>query len=318
MLQPASRLYYLSDANYNVTAVVGKVNDTWQAVERYAYTAYGKATIYTPDWSSTQTSSLYGNATLYTGRELDASTSLYYYRARYYSADLGSFVGRDPIGYRGGINLYEYVTDSPLTRTDPTGMIDLFGPVNPLPPISVPPQSPAVLPPNVPRRPLVPVSVQFLRDFVTGLGDDVRCYRENEVPLEEMKKSPGAEKLRREFYRNCGRDTQNVSYGSGLAAINTTLVDGTWFMVTGDQVAGFGGASATVNADGTVTFTIRNTAGTHSFFYHMCPDRPTGSAGPMRTIYQTFQWTEPIDRQRCILTPRSRIDPIEWGRPAAR
>ncbi len=122
VLQPASRLYYLSDANYNVTAVVGKVNDTWQAVERYAYTAYGKAAIYTPDWSSTRASSLYGNATLYTGRELDAWTSLYYYRARYYSADLGAFVGRDPIGYQGGINLYEYVSNAPLTHTDPSGL----------------------------------------------------------------------------------------------------------------------------------------------------------------------------------------------------
>ncbi len=40
VLQPASRLYYLSDANYNVTAIVGKVNDTWQAVERYAVSAH--------------------------------------------------------------------------------------------------------------------------------------------------------------------------------------------------------------------------------------------------------------------------------------
>ncbi len=122
VLQPASRLYYLSDANYNVTALVGKVNDTWQTVERYAYTAYGKAAIYTPDWSSTRTSSLYGNATLYTGRELDASTNLYYYRARYYSADLGSFVGRDPIAFLAGDeNLYRYVDNSPLIHIDPSG-----------------------------------------------------------------------------------------------------------------------------------------------------------------------------------------------------
>ncbi len=145
VLQPASRLYYLSDANYNVTALVGKVNGTWQAVERYAYTAYGKAAIYTPDWSSTRASSLYGNATLYTGRELDASTGLYYYRARYYSADLGTFVGRDPIGYgtdtgrflgygtmdpfnttdgirHEDLNTYRYVCGHPTKAMDPSGL----------------------------------------------------------------------------------------------------------------------------------------------------------------------------------------------------
>ena len=102
VLQPASRLFYLSDANYNVTAVVGKVNGTWQALERYVYSAYGKATIYTPDWTTVRSASLYNNTTLYTGRELDLATNLYYYRARYYSASLGNFINRDPIGYRAG------------------------------------------------------------------------------------------------------------------------------------------------------------------------------------------------------------------------
>ncbi|MHB9082099.1 MAG: RHS repeat-associated core domain-containing protein [Pirellulaceae bacterium] len=46
--------------------------------------------------------------------------------ARYYAAHLGRFCSRDPIGYEGGINLLEYVGDSPLMRTDPSG---LWGPL---------------------------------------------------------------------------------------------------------------------------------------------------------------------------------------------
>lgn len=81
VLQPASRLFYLADANYNVTAVVGKVDDAWQTLERYVYSAYGKATIYTPDWTTVRVSSVVGNTTLYTGREVDLATNLYYYRS---------------------------------------------------------------------------------------------------------------------------------------------------------------------------------------------------------------------------------------------
>ena len=32
------------------------------------------------------------------------------------------FVSQDPIGYKGGMNLYEYVSDGPTDRTDPSGM----------------------------------------------------------------------------------------------------------------------------------------------------------------------------------------------------
>ena len=42
-----------------------------------------------------------------------------------YDPTLGQFISRDPIEYEGGINLYEYVGDSPLNRTDPSG---LWGP----------------------------------------------------------------------------------------------------------------------------------------------------------------------------------------------
>ncbi len=114
------RLYYLADANYNVTALVDAAGNV---VERYAYSAYGEATIYTPDWSATRTASLADNTTLYTGRELDLATKLYYYRARYYSAELGTFISRDPMAYDADdMNLYRYVYGSPLLLTDPLGL----------------------------------------------------------------------------------------------------------------------------------------------------------------------------------------------------
>ncbi len=91
------RLYYLADANMNITGLVDVNGD---ALERYIYDPYGRLTIYNADWSSSRLSSLYSNPVLYTGRDLDPETGLYYYRARYYSADLGRFTSRDPIEYR--------------------------------------------------------------------------------------------------------------------------------------------------------------------------------------------------------------------------
>jgi RHS repeat-associated protein len=58
----------------------------------------------------------------FTGREWDADTGLYYYRARYYDARFGRFMSEDPIGLRGGVNLYAYVDSSPVGRTDPLGL----------------------------------------------------------------------------------------------------------------------------------------------------------------------------------------------------
>ncbi len=114
------RLYYLNDANFNVTALLDTTGDP---VERYVYSPYGVVTIYDATWTNTRSASSYANLTLYTGRELDSETGLYYYRNRYYGAELGRFVSRDAIGYAGSKgNLYEYASSRSIGWTDAMGM----------------------------------------------------------------------------------------------------------------------------------------------------------------------------------------------------
>src|SRR5438876_1407818 len=60
------------------------------------------------------------NSFAYTGRELD-SGNLYYYRARYYNPTLQRFISEDPVGLRGGLNLFRYVHNDPVNFKDPSG-----------------------------------------------------------------------------------------------------------------------------------------------------------------------------------------------------
>jgi RHS repeat-associated protein len=45
---------------------------------------------------------------------------------RFYDAGMGRFVTRDPIGYKGGINLYGFTGNNPVNESDPSG----YGPGN--------------------------------------------------------------------------------------------------------------------------------------------------------------------------------------------
>jgi RHS repeat-associated protein len=78
---------------------------------QYTYDPYGNSTVVGSSTSALQ----------YTGRENDG-IGLYYYRARYYSPVFQRFISEDPIGLRAGPNTYRYVSDSPISRVDPSGL----------------------------------------------------------------------------------------------------------------------------------------------------------------------------------------------------
>jgi len=119
--------YFTRDGNQNVTAAVEGTFDTgsqqwqWQLAERYVYTPYGEATVYDADWSNPAAPTTDGP--LYCGYFFDAETALYHVRHRYYHPTLSIWLTRDPLGYLGGGNLYEYVGGNPTGISDPLGLL---------------------------------------------------------------------------------------------------------------------------------------------------------------------------------------------------
>ncbi len=108
--EKGGKLYaYHKDTLGSITAIT---DSTQAVVNSYSYDSFG---------NMTQTGTL-AQPYAYTAREWDKETGLYYYRARAYDSMVGRFLQKDPIGFKGGINLYNYVQNNPINFTDPTGL----------------------------------------------------------------------------------------------------------------------------------------------------------------------------------------------------
>jgi RHS repeat-associated protein len=128
----ATPFHYLHDV---LGSVIGLTNAAGDLVERYTYDPYGRTFIESwitniggsgGAWSvntvGPRTYSFYGNPFMWTGQRYDASVGTYHFWARTYSPILGRWLGRDPIGYTDGINLYEFVISNPISFVDPSGL----------------------------------------------------------------------------------------------------------------------------------------------------------------------------------------------------
>ncbi|WP_175517724.1 RHS repeat-associated core domain-containing protein [Planctomicrobium piriforme] len=89
--------------------------------------SYARSYSYDPFGNSLYTSGTLANRFTFVGQAgvMDDGNGLYSMRARSYSPEQGRFTSQDPIGISGGLNLYAYVQNNPISLIDPVGLSPL-------------------------------------------------------------------------------------------------------------------------------------------------------------------------------------------------
>ena len=111
------RLYVTHD-HFNPTAIL---DTSGNVQERYGFTAFGARRIMAGDFTA-KTSSSFDWDFGFHGQFVDTETGYYNYGYRYYVPSLGTWINRDPIEERGGVNLYEFTSNNPTNHIDHLGL----------------------------------------------------------------------------------------------------------------------------------------------------------------------------------------------------
>jgi RHS repeat-associated protein len=106
------------DGNGNIAALINRGGNTLDAV--YEFTPFGEPLRASGTYAQ---SNPFRFSTKYTDNE----TGYVYYGKRYYDPKLGRFLRRDPVGERGGVNLYAFVRNNSLNRWDYLGLSEYLG-----------------------------------------------------------------------------------------------------------------------------------------------------------------------------------------------
>lgn len=110
--------FYLRD---HLNSVIALVDQSGTIAESYRYDAFGNTTVFDADGNELAASAL-GNRFTFHGRYLDWQTGLQNFRARWYDAQTGRWLSKDPIRVAGGLNQYTAFSNNPVNFVDPTGL----------------------------------------------------------------------------------------------------------------------------------------------------------------------------------------------------
>ncbi len=217
------KYYYAKDHLGNLREVT---TGSGGVVARYDYDAFGVPT---------QTLGTMKFDFLYTGHFYHEPSGLYLAPFRAYNPRMGRWISRDPIGVKGGINLYDYVGGNPLTRIDPTGLVTA---------VVIGDSTLAVGTGGVTGNPFghaaVAVSGQGVYSFGTGLADvggGMRNYLEKQADYRNstvylLNTTPGQErkileslkkadtKPLQKFSDNCSLRSSNALAAAGIGLMN--------------------------------------------------------------------------------------------------
>jgi RHS repeat-associated protein len=108
--------WFITDALSTVRDVVRGTDGAVMA--SYEFDEYGRRIATSESGVSTQKTFVGGMSV----QDEVVDTGLMMMGHRFYAPDLGRFLNRDPIGFAGGANLYEYAVSSPMMAIDPTGL----------------------------------------------------------------------------------------------------------------------------------------------------------------------------------------------------
>ncbi len=82
-----------------------------------------------PDEDPDGNSQLFEYNPRFPGQYFDKETNLYYNYFRYYEPETGRYISPDPIGLEGGLNVFGYVEQNPLSLVDLYGLNPVTGAV---------------------------------------------------------------------------------------------------------------------------------------------------------------------------------------------
>jgi len=262
--------YDLHDALGSVIANVSLDEEEPQITWAAQYNAIGETLTQTSDTASPYRWN--GGSGYY----WDSDVEMHLMGLRWY--DKGFFT-RDPIGLAGGKNLYGYVGNNPLDRSDSLGLTD-YKPID---------------------------WARFFKGWWDNLDlfgqwvfekeRDYHTYVARDPQTQDMMRSDAADQIRDEILSSNKLEGMG-DWKTGQAGLGVIAGD-PFKNPTAFQVGGFM-YWWRKNADGTATIKIYNQLNIHSFFYHglglvKLPRKPRGQwPHIMGNVDQFFEWTEPI------------------------